>query len=335
MNLEGIAAVDFLRTAVLTIGALGGGYGLVLATRRQKVLEEQTKQGQKQIQQGQDQLFNDRLGRGAEMLGHESMAVRVAGIKVLEDLALTSDHKGIIYQIIDKFLHIGAKRKYDDEAENIQAGNKIEKNERYDVFASAEALIKISSIEEKWAHFQDVDLDNFILPSYHVPYRFFFYSVISRHLNSKIYSCEMTGFFTEADFDYSEFINSDLRGTTFSGAILTSCHFENTNLSRVTFKYSILKQCKFVNVDCTDTFFDTGEKSYSDIGLNIDQFSYVYFEENKPPKGIPNDWIKLENAYRWIESDSHYYRQLIDSSKQNTEIELNLKFVPGKPTEDD
>lgn len=145
----------------------------------------------------------------------------------------------------------------------------------------------------------------------------------------------MTGFFTEADFDYSEFINSDLRGTTFSGAILTSCHFENTNLSRVTFKYSILKQCKFVNVDCTDTFFDTGEKSYSDIGLNIDQFSYVYFEENKPPKGIPNDWIKLENAYRWIESDSHYYRQLIDSSKQNTEIELNLKFVPGKPTEDD
>lgn len=335
MNLEGITAVDFLRTAVLTIGALGGGYGLILATRRQKVLEEQTKQGQKQIQQGQDQLFNDRLGRGAEMLGHESMAVRVAGIKVLEDLALTSDHKGIIYQIIDKFLHIGAKRKYEDGVKNIQAGNNVEKDERYDVFASAEALIKISSIEKNWAHFHDIDLDKFTLPSYHVPYRLFLYSVISRHLNSKIHSCEITGFFTEAHFDFTEFLSSDLRGTTFSRAILTSCHFQNTNLSRVTFKYSILKQCKFVNVDCTDTFFDTGEKSFSELGLNIEQFASVYFEKNKPPKGIPNDWIKLENAYRWIEKDGHYHRQLIDPLKQNTEIERSLKLIPGKPTEDD
>ena len=134
---------EFIQTFIFTLGGLGGGYGLILATRRQKVLEEQTKQGQ-------DQLFNDRLGRGAEMLGHESMAVRVAGIKVLEDLALTSDNKDIIYQIIDKFLHVGAILKRDTEGQIIHwTEGEISKTSRHDIFASAEAMIKSSKEQRR------------------------------------------------------------------------------------------------------------------------------------------------------------------------------------------
>lgn len=105
LNLTGNEPVGFIRTAVLTIGALGGAYGLVITARRQSVLEKQT-------QQGQDQLFNDRLGRGVEMLAHDSMAIRVAGIKVLEDLALTSKKSDIIKNILDSYLQTNAQIKH-------------------------------------------------------------------------------------------------------------------------------------------------------------------------------------------------------------------------------
>ena len=146
---------EFIQTFIFTLGGLGGGYGLILATRRQKVLEEQT-------EQGQDQLFNDRLGRGTEMLGHESMAVRVAGVKILEDLVLTSNNKDIIYQIIDKFLHVGAILQRGIEGQIMRwTEDDISKSGRHDIFASVEAMIKVSKETERKIKFQNIGLQYF------------------------------------------------------------------------------------------------------------------------------------------------------------------------------
>lgn len=95
---ERIGAGDLLRSLILCIGGIGGAYGLHLATKRQKTFSEQV-----QVQVNQD--FNDRLGRGVELLANKDVSMRSAGISVLEDLANNASEaqKSIVANIIYDF----------------------------------------------------------------------------------------------------------------------------------------------------------------------------------------------------------------------------------------
>ena len=93
-----ISAGDLLRSFILLFGVIGGGYGLYLSAKRQKTFSDQV-----QVQVNQD--FNDRLGRGVELLTNESIVMRCAGINVLEDLANNASEaqKSIVANIIYDF----------------------------------------------------------------------------------------------------------------------------------------------------------------------------------------------------------------------------------------
>ena len=96
---EALAFAQLLITAMI---AVGGGYGLILASRRSAKFSEQVDTGQKQ-------LFNEQLGRGVELLTRKEMVMRRTGIRVLEDLAETTINKPeqveLIMRIIHDFVH--------------------------------------------------------------------------------------------------------------------------------------------------------------------------------------------------------------------------------------
>ena len=76
---DDISAGDLLRSFILLLGVIGGGYGLYLSTKRQKTFSDQV---QVQVNQG----FNDRLGRGVELLTNDDTIMQSAGFEVLQDL---------------------------------------------------------------------------------------------------------------------------------------------------------------------------------------------------------------------------------------------------------
>ena len=71
---------DVARVVVLALGGVAGACGLVLAARRSTKFSEQVDTGQKQ-------LFNEQLGRAAELLTKDQKPMRRTGIRILEDLA--------------------------------------------------------------------------------------------------------------------------------------------------------------------------------------------------------------------------------------------------------
>lgn len=105
---------DLIRNIIFATGGIGGLYGLIIATRRQNRFEEQVTLGQEQHKLDQkqfkivsQQMFNERLGRGVELLSHSKVLFRLAGIRVLNDLLLSADksQQKLIIEILTDFLH--------------------------------------------------------------------------------------------------------------------------------------------------------------------------------------------------------------------------------------
>lgn len=83
---------EIVKITVFALGGLGAIYGLIISNRRANNAHEQ--------------LFNERLGRGVELLAHEKMTMRVAGVRVLDDLTKSSSREQItlIVQLMHDFV---------------------------------------------------------------------------------------------------------------------------------------------------------------------------------------------------------------------------------------
>jgi uncharacterized protein YjbI with pentapeptide repeats len=105
--------IEAVRVWIFSVGLIGGGYGLVLAAIR-------TEKFATQVENSQAQLFNDRLGRGVELLSNEELTLRSAGVRILEDLGGNSSPQQInlIINILNDFLNskgkLGEVRKEQD-----------------------------------------------------------------------------------------------------------------------------------------------------------------------------------------------------------------------------
>ena len=91
---------EFIRAAFIGVGVIGGGYGLILAAKR-------TEKFATQVENSQAQLFNDRLGRGVELLPNDEMIMRLAGVHILEHLGGNSSPQetALIVNILHDFLN--------------------------------------------------------------------------------------------------------------------------------------------------------------------------------------------------------------------------------------
>ena len=121
------------RTFILISGAFVGLYGLRLAIERQEKFSNQ-------VQVQADQRFNEKLGRGVELLAKEDASTRSAGIRVLEDLAnnATDEQKTIIANIIYDFFHEKTRIRYDKNGKRLSSA--LAKERRQDVQTALDYL---------------------------------------------------------------------------------------------------------------------------------------------------------------------------------------------------
>ena len=101
-----VSVEGLLRVLILGSGAIAGLYALRLAIDRQEKFSNQVDVQTAQMQVQADQTFNDRLGRGVELLADEkNVVMRSAGVSILVDLANNANEaqKPIVASIIYDF----------------------------------------------------------------------------------------------------------------------------------------------------------------------------------------------------------------------------------------
>ncbi|MBT6257676.1 MAG: hypothetical protein HOI92_07790 [Alphaproteobacteria bacterium] len=193
---EGRADAETIRNAILIIGGLMAFYGLVQATKRQesfseqvqtfteqaKTQAEQTKIQIKQADTAETQLFNDRLGRGIELLANSDKLENPdkmyckAGIRVLEDLANSIDvieHKKIIANLLHDFIRgRTAIINQDDKNDNSIPDHVDESNDQSDVQLALDVYLGLMCLFDEtkpMQNFTNLDLSYLDCSSFKVP----------------------------------------------------------------------------------------------------------------------------------------------------------------------
>ena len=253
---NGINAGDLLRSSILLLGVIGGAYGLYLSAKRQKTFSDQV-----QVQVNQD--FNDRLGRGVELLTNESIVMRCAGINVLEDLANNSSEaqKSIVANIIYDFFCDKVAIKNDGDY-----GKSYERKDRQDLQNALDFLVGLPSRERgkllekriidgrldlRRLNFIHLHFTNKLLENVDFSQSYFYESEFR---SDKI----MNTSFCDAKFKTSSFGAKDeiyMPLVAFPKSIISGCDFSNTGFSKTNFCNMRIENADFIDVYIEDIKF--------------------------------------------------------------------------------
>lgn len=78
---------NLIKLALTVVAGAGGVVALVVAYRRQRVIEEENQRAHHAVQRENTKLFTDRFTAATGQLGHERTAVRLAGVYAVASLA--------------------------------------------------------------------------------------------------------------------------------------------------------------------------------------------------------------------------------------------------------
>ena len=272
---------ELLRNLILCIGAIGGVYGLHLATERQKTFSHQG--------------FNDRLGRGVELLANESVVMRCAGIRVLVDLIDSSNEAqktivgNIIYdffrykafvniedveKIVDKQkLHAMVKRAAATSIYNKhESRREPEREGRQDIQNALDFLVNVSVNERKSLY-----------PNWLLGGRLNLTSLDFRHLDFSGKTLKSINF-SHSYFREANFNNVSIENSEISNAIIKSIKFHKVNIKQSSFKSGKITNSVFSNVSFEKVDFSSVKIISTDIeNSNIIgvKFSEIKFEQGK------------------------------------------------------
>ena len=225
-----ISAGDLLRSSILLLGVLGGAYGLYLSAKRQEKFSKQVDVQTAQMQVQADQSFNDRLGRGVELLADEkNVVMRCAGLQVLEDLVDNADdrQRAIVLDIIYNFFRDNAKVNMEDGAE---PRFRTRKKTTQDLQDALDILINLSLNDcEK------------LLPK----------RLVAARLN-----------FGNLDFSYLDFSGKTLESVNFSKAIMDEANFSYATIKNVVFWSTTIKNVDFGYAKIENSEFGTNDEIY-------------------------------------------------------------------------
>ena len=264
----GSKEAEFARLLITGMIAVGGGYSLILAARRAVKFSEQVDTAQKQVEIGQNQLFNEQLGRAAELLANEKMAIRQAGVRVLADLAeKTPDQVKLIMQIIYDFVAADAL-------------SSAMPRERLDIALGIKTL---GFLYNKSG--QKVELKKLVaFTGYHL-----------KGLDLSDAQLQGVRFFA-VKLQGAQFSNAQLQRTDFNGAQLQGAYFYDAQLQRTDFKGANLQW-----VDCMGADFSNAEN------LTKNQVKGMIFKVDAPPK-LPDDleqFLDKRCGYEWKENPNN------------------------------
>ena len=217
---------DHLQPLIWSIGGVGAAIGLWFANQRQKTSSEQ-------VQVQVDQSFNDKLGRGVELLADEkNVVMRCAGLQVLEDLADNANgrQRAIVLNIIYNFFRDNAKA-------NMEDGNepcfRAREDTTQDLQDALDILINLSLNDRKK-----------LLPKRLVAGRLNFCKLDFSHLVFANKTLENINF-SQAIMEKANFFHATIKDVNFTHAIINEVEFTYAIIENVDFTYAIIKESDF------------------------------------------------------------------------------------------
>ena len=218
----------------LTFGA--GLFALWLFYRRNRSFEKQVDTGQKQAETSEKNLFNDRLSRAVEALGHKKIAVRNSGLWLLHNLGnetpQNSDDRQIIVDILHGYIRDRAAMPSRDEDGNLL--NALSSKERTDIKLAIKILFDHVPSDSRREYpldrldLRDLDLSEFDLQ------------------NVDMFNANLEGtFLISANLEGALFYKANLRNAYLWGAELKKADLSNAELQGGAFASSKLQDTNF------------------------------------------------------------------------------------------
>lgn len=252
---------------------VGGFLALVLTLWRGWLSE-------RDLDQGRQRESNERQWRGTELLGADVLAVRIGGVRALQDLAEEQPEEYYVRVALQlcAFIRNPTADKNDTEVRL-----------RSDVQAAVQGIgrmrrqSKVASVERAQA------------PSYQP-------NLIDANLrDGRFYGLDLSravcraADFSDAGFGGVDFENADLRWVKFDNAVLSGrniddpdamghpARFVAADLKGASFTGSDLSGVDFTDANITDAIFFDGEGTAA-TGLTQEQLDKATAEPDKPPK---------------------------------------------------
>ena len=295
--------LEFFRVLITIMIAVGGGYGLILAARRAVKFSEQVETGQKQ-------LFNEQLGRGAELLANGEVVMRQTGIRVLEDLAETTINQGLskenikqaqlIMRIIHDFVHADTNTPLKG---NEDSGARIAKGrERLDIALGIRTLASLYNESGKQddfkelVQFQACRLEGLIFNGAELQGVDFSYAKLqgahfwlAKLQGANLNYAQLQGAnFNQAQLQDARFWIAQLQGADFNQANLQWANFKIAKLQGADFSYAQLQGASF-------SYAQLQKASFMGAQLQGANFSYAKLQ-GADFKGANLQWVDCTGA---------------------------------------
>ena len=284
---------EIVRNYILFFGGLGGLFGLAVASKRASTAE-------KQADTASSQLFNERLGRGADLLSNKQMNIRRTGILVLEDLAKTAilEEKKLITRIIHDFIVANSQLKYSKN----KAGNYIRNEEnkrvlriakpgekRLDIELAVRTVISLaesSNMTSEEISFNKIDLRLLDFSRLNTGLNIYFQeSVLNGAIffDAKLNRAEffdsrlIEEIFEYEDYDGANFVPAKLNRINFNHAELNGSIFFGSELNKARFFAAKLNEADFRNAVLNDAYFEAAELKEADFRYAVSkEVSFEY-----------------------------------------------------------
>ena len=317
-----------LQPFILCLATIGGAIGFLIASERQKTFSDQ-------VQAHVDQSFNERLGRGVELLTNESIVMRCAGINVLEDLANNASEaqKPIVANIIyDFFCDKVAIKDDGDYGKSYSVENHQDLQNALDFLVGLPSREREKSLQKRIINGRlDLRKLNFI----HLHFT-------SGLLENVDFS---NSYFYESEFRNDEIINVSFCDAKFKSSIFGMDHLHyilqemsdyippKNTIHNCDFNYAKMRDTTFCNMNIESTSFhciqyDGG--GFHDVEFWRGEFS---FKESHAPKKIKSNsdlplfigtdlldsYFTFDEGYKFFES---CYAEM-DEERDSTTYSIN------------
>ena len=265
---QDIKDAEWTRNLIFGLGGFGALYGLVHSARR-------TDNDQKQLANDRDQLFNEKLGRGIELLGKDKqLTMRVAGMRLLDNLAESSDNNKNIELIIDILRgYLSTETKANKgEKDNIDPKKPMPRDERVDIELCVEVILKYPD-KKKGKYLENVDLRKLNFNNKNLS------KTILRKINfsgaklmntnltaAKLIKADLTkANLSEANLKEAKLLRVILRGTRLIKADLTKARLRKVNLTEADLSGAVLVGAELRYTDMTKAVLQRANLTEADL----------------------------------------------------------------------
>ncbi|NCG10223.1 MAG: hypothetical protein GWP33_03875 [Alphaproteobacteria bacterium] len=310
------------RSLIFALGAVGAIYGLILSARTLEKFSHQVETSEKN-------LFNDRLSRAVEALGHKKIAVRNSGLWLLHNLGnetpQNSDDRQIIVDILHGYIRDRAVMPSRDEDGNLL--NALSSKERTDIKLAIKILFDHVPSDSRREYpldrldLRDLDLSEFDLQNvdmFNANLEGTF--LISANLEGALfYKANLrNAYLWGAELKKADLSNAELQGGAFASSKLQDTNFQNSKLQGAFFNGVRLQGTNLQNAELQNV-----DLSYADLqgvkNMKQEQLNECVYSKNHQPKNLPAG-LKLPSsrAFEYTEEKNKHgthRRRIIESGE--------------------